>query len=62
MLRGQKEIKDSWHHRMNFKTEIEVGWTVSKNERQGVDQALQRVATKEREQIKMTTKQVCRMI
>ena len=32
-------------------------WTYSKNERQQMDQAMHRVATKDREKIKRTTKQ-----
>ena len=36
---------------------MEMGWACSKNEGQQVDQTLHRVATKEREEIKGTTKQ-----
>ena len=51
MLRDQEKNKDNWHYRM------EMGQTYSKNEGQQVDQTLHRVATKEREEIKRTTKQ-----
>ena len=33
-----------------------MGWTYSENDRQQMDQALHRVATKEREKMKRTTK------
>ena len=57
MLRDQGKNKDNGHYRIHTETKVEMGRTYSKNEGQRVDQTLHRVATKEREEIKGTTKQ-----
>ena len=57
MLRNQEKSKDNRHHRIHTETKVEMGRTYSKNEGQQVDQTLNKVATKEREEIKRTTKQ-----
>ena len=55
----QEKNKDNRHHRIHTETKVEMGRTYSKNDgnRQSLDQTLHRVATKEREEIKRTTKQ-----
>ena len=40
-----------------LKIKMQMSWTYSKNERQQMDQALRRVATKQKEKIKRTSKQ-----
>ena len=57
MLRDQEKNKHNQHHRIHTKPKMKMSWTYSKNEGQQVDQTLHRVATKEREEIKRTTKQ-----
>ena len=57
MLRSQEKNKDDWRHRIHTETKVEMGRTYSKNERKQVDQTLHIVATKERKEIKRTTKQ-----
>ena len=57
MLRNQEKNKDNWYHRIHTETNMEMGGSFSKNEGHYVEQTLHRVATKEREEIKRTTKQ-----
>ena len=57
MLRDQEKNRYNGHYRIHTETEVEMGRTYSKNEGQQVDHTLHRVATKEREEIKRTTKQ-----
>ena len=51
----QEKNKDNWHYRIHTETKAEMGH--SKNEGQYLDQTLHRVAAKERQEIKRTTKQ-----
>ena len=60
MLKNQEKSKDNWHYRIHTETKVEMGRTPSKNEGQQVDQTLHRVAAKEGEEIKRTTKQMAR--
>ena len=53
-IRKRSKIITSQKH---TETRVEMGRTHSRNEGQQVDQTLHRVATKEREEIKRTTKQ-----
>ena len=57
MLRHQEKKKDNWHHRIYTETKVEMGRAYRKNEGQQANQTLLRKATKEKEEIKRTTKQ-----
>ena len=53
----REKKQDNWHKRAHTETKVEMGQTYSKNEGQKVDWTLHRMAAKEREEIKGTTKQ-----
>ena len=55
--RDEEKKKDKGRYRVHTETKVEMGRTYSKNEGEQVDQTLHRVATKEREEMKGTTKQ-----
>ena len=57
LLRDQKKREKTEIIEHISKTKMDMGWTHRKHEKQQMDQAMHRVATKEREKIKKTTKQ-----